>query len=163
MWQIGAFLWHHLAEFLSVKALRDLSQQGGALQPAVTHSSTSILLCQIPGSTVAAYFPDGYLLSQGAPWVQLRGNVFRQVSANPHQVTLSSSSNEVSASLPASLAATGPWHSPRQNGNTAHPLPCPRRAGAAFLSPPRALRSCFSPAPEEQSSPCSRSVTCCWD
>lgn len=114
-----------------VKAVRDLSRQGGALQPAETHNSTSISLCQIPGSSVAAYFPDGYLLSQGAPWVQLRGNVFHQVSANLCQVTLLFSSSEVSASIPASLAATSPWHSPRHT-ETQFTL-CRTRDGAAGL------------------------------
>lgn len=143
MWQIGASPWPHLPEFLSVEAVRDLSRQGSALQPAETHNSTSILLCQIPGSTVAAYFPDGYLLSQGAPWVQLRGNVFHQVSANLCQVTLLSSSSEVSASIPASLAATSPWHSPRQRkrssssavsamGRRGFSLPSPRLAFLPF-------------------------------
>lgn len=131
MWEIGASPWPHLPEFLSVKAVRDLSRQGGALQPAETHNSTSILLCQIPGSRVAAYFPDGYLLSQGAPWVQLRGNVFHQVSTNLRQVTLLFSSSEVSASIPASLTATSPWHSPRHTEMQS--TLCRARDGAARL------------------------------
>lgn len=98
-----------LTEFLSIKAARDLPRQGGVLQPAETDNGRSILLRQIPGSAVATYFPDGYLLPRGAPWVQHRQNMFHQVSANRRQLTLLYSSNKVLASLPASLPATSPW------------------------------------------------------
>lgn len=113
----------HLLKFLSVNAARNPSQQGGALQPAETDNGRSILLCQIPGSAVATYFPDGYLLPWGALWVQCRGNVFHHVSANACQLTLLFSSNKVLASLPASLPATSPWYYPKRNGDTVHPLP----------------------------------------
>lgn len=111
-----------LTEFLSIKAERDLLQQGGALQPAETDNGRSILLRQIPGSTIATYFPNGYLLPWGALWVQHRGNMFHQVSANLCQLTLLYSSNNVLASLPASLPVTSPWYYPERKGDTIQPL-----------------------------------------
>lgn len=135
-----------LPKFLSIKAARDLPRQGCARQPAKTDNSRSILLRQIPGSTVATYFPDGNLLARGALWVQHRRNVFHQVSANPRQLTLLFSSKKVFAYLPASLPATSnTWFYPGRNGDTIHPLPLSGMRRRVFPLPSPCLVFPLSP------------------
>lgn len=143
-----------LPKFLSIKAARDLPRQGCARQPAKTDNSRSILLRQIPGSTVATYFPDGNLLARGALWVQHRRNVFHQVSANPRQLTLLFSSKKVFAYLPASLPATSnTWFYPGRNGDTIHPLPLSGMRRRVFPLPSPCLAFPISPG-LQRNNPC---------
>lgn len=111
MWQIGASLWLHLPEFLSAKAARALSQQGGALNQQEPIPAR-VFCCVNPWQHHSCIFSRWL---SPLPGCSSGETCFTKPAPTCVKPRFYSAAG-ISASIPASPAAASPWHSPRRTG-----------------------------------------------